>query len=189
MEYKYLITDIQAKAKVSITSLTTFKNKHKDFFNNNSTRIRRKIYYNQAAMDFFLSYYQPEQQTETKENPRIEKPNGEEGQESKESPYIKPNGEEGQENQENPRIEANGEEVREESQTSAMKAEIDTLKAEIDALRKQLDAKEEERKELLRQNGALILTISQLQQEKLLLLPAPKKTISERVKGLFHKQE
>lgn len=73
--------------------------------------------------------------------------------------------------------------------TEALKAEIDALKAEIGTLRKQLDAKEEERKELLRQNGALILTVQQQQQEKMLLLPAPKKSIGERIKGLFHAQE
>ena len=73
--------------------------------------------------------------------------------------------------------------------TEALKAEIDALKAEIDTLRKQLATKEEEHKELIHQNGALILTISQLQQEKMLLLPAPKKSIGERIKGLFHAQE
>lgn len=168
MEYKYLITDIQEKTKVSITSLTTFKNKHKDFFNKNTTRIRRKIYYNQAAMDFFLSYYAPEQNAE-KENPRIEKLNVEEVRE----------------NQENPRIKANVEEVREESPFSVLEAEIDTLHTEIDALRRQLEEKEEERKELIRQNGALILTLQQEKQEKQLFLPAPKKSIGDKLKGIF----
>ena len=67
----------------------------------------------------------------------------------------------------------------------ALEHERDALQAEIDTLHKQLEAKEAERAELLRQNGALILTISQLQQEKMLLLPAPKKSFSDKVKSIF----
>lgn len=171
MEYKYLISDIQAKTKVSITSLTTFKNKHKDFFNKNTTRIRRKIYYNQAAMDFFLSYYAPDTDTEKKIPDKIIDTDVAEEQ------------------AENPHKNQSYREEEEKARINALQAEIKALQSELDALRKQLDAKEEERKELLRQNGALLLMLQQEKQEKMLLLPAPKKTISERVRGLFHKQE
>ena len=171
MEYKYLITDIQEKTKVSITSLTTFKNKHKDFFNNNSTRKHRKIYYNQAAMDFFLSYYAPDTDTEKKIPDKII------------------DTEKAEEQAENPLSESSYGEEEQKARINALQAEIKALQSELDALRKQLDAKEEERKELLRQNGALLLMLQQEKQEKMLLLPAPKKTISERVRGLFHKQE
>lgn len=77
---------------------------------------------------------------------------------------------------------------QEESNTGALQAEIKALKAEIDTLRHQLEDKEIERKELLKQNGALILTLQQEKQEKQLYLPAPKKTITERIKGLFTKE-
>jgi len=165
MEYKYLISDIQEKTKVSITSLTAFKKKHQNFFNNNSTRKHRKIYYNQAAMDFFVSYYSPD--TEKKIPDEII--DTEKGGGKAENPVKKPS----------------YKEEEQQARIDALQVEIKALHAEIDTLRKQLDDKEEERKELLRQNGALILTISQLQTEKQLLLPAPKKTLSERVKGLF----
>ena len=167
MEYKYLITDIQAKTKVSITSLTAFKKKHQDFFNNNSTRIRRKIYYNQAAMDFFLSYYSADTDTDKKIPDKII------------------DTDKAEEQAENPPSEASYTDKPHESQLDELKAEIEALQTEIGALRKQLEAKEAERLELLRQNGALILTLQQAQQEKMLLLPAPKKTLSERVKGFF----
>ena len=171
MEYKYLITDIQAKTKVSITSLTAFKKKHQDFFNNNSTRKHRKIYYNQAAMDFFISYYSPDTDTEKKIPDKII------------------DTEKAEEQAENPLSESSYGEEEQKARINALQAEIKALQSELDALRKQLDAKEEERKELLRQNGALLLMLQQEKQEKMLLLPAPKKTISERVRGLFHKQE
>ena len=160
MEYKYTINDISSTVKISKPSLYALIKKNSAFIKDNSIRKQRKIYYNQAVMDFFVSYYSPD--TEKKIPDEVIDMDMAEEQAEKslsESSY------------------------REEEQ----KARIDALHAEIDTLRKQLDDKEEERKELLRQNGALILTISQLQTEKQLLLPAPKRSIGERVKGLFHK--
>lgn len=165
MEYKYLITDIQAKTNVSITSLTAFKKKHQDFFNNNSTRKHRKIYYNQAAMDFFISYYSPDT--------------------DKEIPDKIIDTETGGGQAENPLSETSYTDKPHESQLDELKAETEALQTEIGALRKQLEAKEAERLELLRQNGALILTLQQEKQEKMLLLPAPKKPFSEKVKSIF----
>ena len=168
MEYKYLITDIQARTKVSITSLNAFKKKHQDFFNNNSIRKQRKIYYNQAAMDLFVSYYCQD----TEENPSLKSKEEEVQEETQENPSLN-----------------RKEEVQENSNTSALEAEIEALKAEIEALRKQLSDKEAERLELLRQNGALILTLQQEKQEKMLLLPAPKKSLGEKVKSIFRKDK
>lgn len=166
MEYKYLISDIQEKTNVSITSLTAFKKKHQDFFNNNSTRIHRKIYYNQAAMDFFIDYYRPEQTAKEDNINRLaavpEKQKAE--------------------NASNSALKGSSADEPHESQLDNLKAEIDALHAEIDALRKQLNDKEAERLELLRQNGALILTLQQSQQEKMLLLPLPKKSFADKVK-------
>lgn len=73
-------------------------------------------------------------------------------------------------------------EEKETVDTSATE-QIAALKAEIEELKKKLSETEAERKELLQQNGALILTVQQQQQEKMLLLPAPKKTIRERLFG------
>ena len=150
MENQYTINQISSIVKVSKQSLYNLIKKNQAFINENSRRIQRKVYYNQSALDFFVSYYNGESTPEMPQN-------------AEEQVSLA------------------------EISIDALKAEIDALKAEIDTLRKQLDAKEEERKELLRQNGALILTISQLQTEKQLLLPAPKRSIGERVKGLFHK--
>lgn len=167
MEYKYLITDIQAKTNVSITSLTAFKKKHQDFFNNNSTRKHRKIYYNQAAMDFFISYYSPDTDTDKKIPDKII------------------DTETGGGKAENPLSETSSKEEEFKTRIDALQTKIDALHAEIDILRRQLEEKEEERKELIRQNGALILTLQQEKQEKQLFLPAPKKTLGEKIKGIF----
>lgn len=167
MEYKYTINDISATVKISKPSLYALIKKNSAFIKDNSIRKQRKIYYNQAVMDFFVSYYSPD--TEKKIPDEVIDTDIAEGQAEK-SP-----------------LESSYKEEEQQAHIDALQAEIGTLHAEIDTLRKQLDAKEEERKELLRQNGALILTISQLQQEKQLLLPAPKRSIGERVKGLFHK--
>ena len=69
----------------------------------------------------------------------------------------------------------------------ALEAEKAALQAEISALRKQLEAKEAERLELLHANGALILTLQQEKQEKMLLLPGPKKSFADKVKSIFKK--
>jgi len=167
MEYQYTINDIKAAVKVSLQSLYTLIKKNQAFINENSIRKQRKIYYNQAAMDFFVSYYSPDTEKKIPDEVIDTDMAEEEAEKSlSESSYR---------------------EEEQKARIDALHAEIGTLHAEIDTLRKQLDDKEEERKELLRQNGALILTISQLQTEKQLLLPAPKRSIGERVKGLFHK--
>lgn len=172
MEYKYLITDIQAKTKVSITSLNAFKKKHQAFIDANSMRKQRKIYYNQAAMDLFVSYYCPDD-AETKENARQSDKHAEE-QTSK---------------GENSHLEGTYTDKPQESQLEVLKAENAALKAQIDTLNEQLKNKEAERIELLRQNSILIYTLQQEKQEKMLLLPQPKKSLGERVKSFFHKEQ
>jgi len=181
MEYKYLITDIQAKTKVSITSLTAFKKKHQEFFNQNSTRIQRKIYYNQAAMDFFLAYYQPDRKAESE---KISVPDMDTDTDKKDPDSVKEMPAEAQ--AEKSPVEAPQADEPPEAQLTALQRKIDALEAEREVLRKKLDATEAERLELLRQNGALILTISQLQQEKQLLLPTPRKSFVDKLKAIFN---
>ena len=165
MDFQYTINQIASRCKVSITSINNLKKKNQDFINKNSMRRQHKIYYNQAAMNFFLSYYSAD--TEKKIPDKIIDTDTAEAQAK------------------NPPSEASYTDKPHESQLDELKAEIEALQTEIGALRKQLEIKEAERLELLRQNGALILTLQQEKQEKMLLLPAPKKTLSERVKGFF----
>jgi septal ring factor EnvC (AmiA/AmiB activator) len=174
MEIRYTINQISSACKVSKQSLYKFINKNKTFINENSTRNHRIIYYNQAAMDFFLAYYQPDRKTDSEEIPvsDIEKNTAEKRAEKQ---------------AEKAPIEAPQTEQPPEGQLNALERKIAALEAEIETLRKQLDASETEKKELLRQNGEVLLLLQMEKQEKQLFLPAPKKSFSERVKSLFHK--
>lgn len=167
MEYKYTINEISSNVNISKPSLYALIKKNQAFVSENSIRRQRKIYYNQAVMDFFVSYYHPDQLQEGEKTT---------------SPV---NTSEGGGNTENSFLEGSYKEEPHKREVDALKAEIDALKAEIDTLNNKLEQSETERKELIRQNGALILTLQQEKQEKMLLLPAPKKSFSDKVKSLF----
>ena len=169
MKFQYTINDIKEKTNVSLQSLYALIKKNKAFIGENSMRRQRKIYYNQAVMDFFVSYYAPSS-ADSIESQGQNNERGAEASNTEKSPLESP---------------VTGQPPV--SQENALKAEITALKAEIATLKEQLNAKEEERKELIRQNGALILTLQQEKQEKQLFLPAPKKTIGEKLKAIFKK--
>jgi len=145
-------------------------------------RRQRKVYYNQAAMDFFVSYYCPEQEKSPSSrniSGIVEVPNEENSGivEVPKKPGI---------------VEVPSPPDKEailQSRIDALQDELDALHAEIATLREQLEAKEAERRELLRQNGALILTLQQEKQEKQLFLPAPKKSFADKVKSIFKSKQ
>lgn len=84
-----------------------------------------------------------------------------------------------------PEVDTLNETIKQEARSiEELQTEVKQLKEEVDTLKQLLEDKESERKELLQQNGALILTLQQEKQEKMLLLPAPRKTIGEWMKGL-----
>ena len=167
MNYPFTIDDLASKCQVTKQSIYNLISKDKDFIKQNSSKQGRKIKYNQAVLDKFLAYYDKlEDEEATPEAP----------QQPTEAPTSVP--------------EANPDETTTkptEATTGPLEAQIAALRQEVEELKKQLAAKEAERMELLKQNGALILTLQQEKQEKLLLLPAPKKTIGERIRGLFGK--
>ena len=168
MDFHYTINQIANRCKVSITSINNLKKKNQDFINKNSMRRQHKIYYNQAAMDFFVSYYIPEQDQEEGKIPT--------------SPLDLGKAEA---KAENSALENSSTDKPQEREEEVTKAEIGALKAEIEALKKQLEQTEAEKKELFRQNSQLLLLLQQEKQEKMLLLPAPKKSFSEKVKSIF----
>lgn len=182
MDNQYTIAQISAKCKVSKQSLYKFINKNKTFIDENSTRNHRVVYYNQAAMDFFLAYYQPDEKTESGKIPVSDT----DTDTDKKEPVFSMNTDRAEGQTEKSPVEAQKADEPPEGQLNALQRKIDALEAEREVLRKRLDATEAERLELLRQNGALILTISQLQQEKQLLLPAPRKSFVDRLKAIFN---
>lgn len=169
MSYDYTINDIAAKTNVSLQSCYGLIKKNREFVDNNSVRRHRKIYYNQEVMNFFIDYYQPGQPAEDIENPIVAEMPPEGQSPSANFPVLSPDKPVENENQP-------------ETNTDALKAKIDALQAEISVLKNELATKEEERKELFRQNSALLLIIQQEKAEKQLLLPAPKKSLSVRFK-------
>lgn len=66
---------------------------------------------------------------------------------------------------------------------------INALEGEIRALEAKLEEKEQERKALFVQNNQLLYLLSQEKQEKQALLPAPRKPLLERIKGIFTAKE
>ena len=169
---QYTVKELATTCKVSVQSIYNLKDKNKEFFKQNSKRNQRTIYYNQAVLDFLLDYYRLDKDISDSDKVLYEKIGGETKISERENSPI---------------LTSSTDELT-ESRIKDYESQIDALKAEIERLNKDLATKEEERKELLKQNGALILTLSQEKQEKMLLLPAPKKPFGERVKALFHKE-
>ena len=149
MEYKYTINQISERVNISKPSLYALIKKNQAFINDNSVRRQRKIYYNQAVMDFFVSYYLPEQTTEEGKTP---------------SSSIDTERAEGQ--AENPLSETSYTDKPQEREVEVLKAKIDALEAQIDALTNQLEKKDAEREELFKQNSQLLLLLQQEKQEK-----------------------
>lgn len=170
MKSQYTINELTTICKVSKQSLYNLFKKNKEFVNQNSTRNQRTIYYNQAVLNFLLDYYHLDKPAADADNLIYEKIAEENISEEGKFPDIQT---------------SSTDETA--SRIKEYESQIDTLKAEIEALKKDLADKEEERKELIKQNGALILALSQEKQEKMLYLPAPKKPLGEKVKALFRK--
>lgn len=69
------------------------------------------------------------------------------------------------------------------------KADLESIQRKYEELEAKLKEVEAERKQLLEQNGNLLLLLSQEKAEKQRLLPAPRKTIREKIRSLFKKEE
>lgn len=144
MNYPYTIEDLSRECNVSKQSIYNLIGKNKDFVKENSRKQQRKIKYNQEVLDWLLDYYGKNQL-------------------------------ESSQNQSEPaQIDSTIAEIDKVdiSIVKEKETKIEALEAEIEALKKTLEETEAERKELLKQNGALILTIQQQQQEHMILLPA-----------------
>lgn len=163
--YQYTIEDISNICQKTKQSIYNLIKQNQGFIKNNSKRYGKRIRYNQEALNFFLDHYgmqTPGITQDTLLDPLNDHNNGTTSTTSGEGKG-------------NP--------------LPAEQAKIEALQAEIDRLNQLLEDKEAERKELLNQNGALILTLQQEKQEKMLLLPAPRKGIGETIKGWFKKTE
>lgn len=89
----------------------------------------------------------------------------------------------------------NEEASRLSAEIARLSAELEDMKGKNAALQSDFDKAEGERVELLRQNGLkdeqiqhLLLLLSQEKAEKQALLPAPRRSIGERIRSIFKKE-
>ena len=166
MENRYTINQLATTCKVSTQSIYKLLSKNQPTVKQFSTKQGRKIYYGQEVLDLLLEHYglhQEEGQTEDT---------------SANAPKTLSNG-----------LAAEVEDNSTQSEIATLKAQIESQKTQIEELTKQLAEKDAERKQLLEQNGQVLLLLSQERQERIKLLPAPKKSFGERLKGFFGKKE
>lgn len=175
MDYPYTVNDIITNFHISKTTFYAQVKKNTDFFTANSTKIRTAgeknkpfTRYNQAVFDFFASQYGTEEAVSAVPDAVLEKTEQEDGEgtpaEATETPsksFFSP-----QEGDWQPQD------------------KINALEAQIEALEAKLAQAEADRHDLIAQNGNLLLLLNQQ-----LLLPQPKKSLSTRLKSLFHKKE
>jgi len=163
MDFPYTIDDLSSKCKVSKQSIYSLIKKNQEFVKQNSIRKGKKVKYNQEVLNLFLDYY---------------------GEDKAEDPSQKDPEE---------AIEANNAPQKAEdpsatvSQDKAAEDQIRALESQIEALKQELAAAREQNTELIKQNGAVLLLLQEEKQEKMKLLPAPKKSIKERFSHFFGK--
>ena len=162
MSYQYSIDDLAAKCNVTKQSIYKLFAKDKDFIAANSTRRGRKVRYNQAVVNYVSEYYDvPALEVKDESTPAAA--------------------------EETSDAEVSRNDTASDQLINDLETRIQELEKQIAELEAQLQKIDAERVELLRQNGALILSLQTEQQTTRALLPAPRRSIGERLKGLFRK--
>lgn len=171
MDYPFTIKDISSKVKKTEQSLYSLIKKNQDFIKQNSKKEGRFTKYNQAVMDWFVSYYGAAQDDGSQ-------------QESSQQGTTTETAQEG-------RQEASSKQV-EDLSCQLLQAKIEALEALNAELRDRIAFLEKERSDLQAQMGLSLHLLKQEKEEKekLLLLPPPqaqpqRKTFVEKVKEIF----
>ena len=158
MEYPYSIKDISSRVKKTVQSLYTLIKKNQGFINDNSQKQGRNVKYNQAVMDWFINYYGVSQEEEA-------------AQDTSKTPQISPETASTISGEEKSLIEA--------------KARIAVLEAENKDLRERLAKCDEEREAANQNLGMALYALTLEKQEKMLLLPSPRKSLIQSLKEAF----
>lgn len=166
MDYPFTIKDISSRVKKTEQSLYALIKKNQVFIKQNSKKEGRFTKYNQAVMDWFIDYYGAAQDDGSQQESSQQETTAETAQEGRQEASSK---------------------QMEDSSCQLLQAKIEALETENAALRERLAASEEERKELRQQVGMALAALQQEKQEKMLLLPSPRKTFAEKVKSIFSK--
>lgn len=176
MEFKYQMKDLTSVVKKTPQAIHDLIKKNKDLsmlVNSNSIKSGRLRFYNQAVLDWLINYYKPEIPTDAALGADIVEPD------AAAIPEPTPPGTNNTEDAATPPPDV-------AAQLDALRQEVKRLTEENERLRAAYDKAEAERGELMKQNGVLALTLQQVQQEKMLYLPAPKKPFGERVRDFIN---
>ena len=177
MKDYYSVSELITNFKISKETFYKIKGKNKQLFMDNSIKVKEEgksgkpiFKYNQTIFDFFASHYGQEgsASSDAGADPSFFKSASTGGTST--SP----------ENPTTPQVE--------EEAPTPPETKIRALEAEIEALRAQLEEAKREKAEIQNQLGIALLCLQQEKAEKQLLLPAPKKGIGARIKGLFGKK-
>lgn len=158
MEYPYSIKDISSKVGKTVQSLYTLIKRNQEFINQNSKKEGRFIKYNQAVLDWFINYYGVSTADATPQDTQKDA-------------------------QDASKLAADA--SSDEMALIEAKARIAVLEAENKDLRERL-AKCDEEREAANQNLGMALSALTLEkQEKMLLLPSPRKSLIQSLKEAF----
>lgn len=171
MDYPFTIKDISSKVKKTEQSLYLLIKKNQDFIKQNSHKEGRFIKYNQAVMDWFVSYYGAAQDDGSQQDSSQQGTTTETAREGRQEASSK---------------------QMEDLSCQLLQAKIEALEALNAELRDRITFLEKERSDLQAQMGLSLHLLKQEKEEKekLLLLPPPqaqpqRKTFVEKVKGIF----
>ena len=152
----FSIKDISSRVKRTPQSLYNLIKQNREFVEANSKREGKRVLYNQAVMDWFFSYYGSARD----DGSQHETP-PETAQEGRQEPSGVPD---------------------EELTVAVLRVKLEALERENADLHERLLAVDAERKELLKiVQGTAIASV----QKEQLLLPPPRRTIGEKIKGWF----
>lgn len=161
MEYPYSIKDISSKVGKTVQSLYTLIKRNQEFINQNSKKEGRFIKYNQAVLDWFINYYGVSTADAKHQEAQEDAQDGFKQAAAASSDEMA-------------LIEAN--------------ARIAVLEAENKELRERL-AKCDAEREAANQNLGMALSALALEkQEKMLLLPPPRRSLMAAIKSAFAKK-
>lgn len=165
----FSMDELSTRLKISKQSLYKLINNNQELstlIKEHSTRQKRKIFYDNAVFEWLCQHY-----------------------------GIKP----GVSNGVVEGVSQNEGDIRPDATPAASAARIAELEAQVKELEAKLKAADDERQRLHQENGALLLTVSQMSntisqmtntafqqfQASVKMLPAPRKPILERIKGIF----
>lgn len=178
---QYTIEELSRICKVSKQSLYNLFSKNQELIKENSKKQNRRIKYNQEVLNFLIEYYGIDKEESSNNQGQVaqndqERLKSNQGEAKSSQGEVKSSQGEAKNDQE--------ESTKYTKREAELENKIRDLQEEVGRLKQELEKKEAERLELFRQNGALIYTVQQQQQEKMLFLPQ-RKTLGEKIKDLF----